>query len=265
MYQVAGVVSYHKIDDDYVYSTHVDGVETVLRTAKALGVSKVVVTASTAGIGIPDDKQHPLNEKSPFDFKQYQWVMYMYSKHKTITVCQQFAIQGLNVSIVSPTTIYGPGDVTMHVGGIIKKIKEGKMAYAPPGGNAVVSIDDAVDAHLLVMEKGRSGENYIIADEYITYVDMFAIIADIVGAPRITRTLPQMIRKPMKFFLHVLEEGVLFFGKKSVLSPASLNFSFKYRYFDSSKIRTELGWSPKVHFKDAIRASVAFYTEHKML
>ena len=34
---------------------------------------------------------------------------------------------------------------------------------------SVVSVDDAIDGHLLVMKKGRSGENYIIANEFIPY------------------------------------------------------------------------------------------------
>jgi len=56
VYQVAGVVSYNKIDDIDVYSTHVDGVRNILEAAKEIGVKKVVVTASTAGIGIPIKK-----------------------------------------------------------------------------------------------------------------------------------------------------------------------------------------------------------------
>ena len=54
------------------------GTKNVLQTAKELGIKKIVVTASTAGLGIPKDKNKPLNEESSFESK-YKNVMYMYS------------------------------------------------------------------------------------------------------------------------------------------------------------------------------------------
>ena len=191
--------------------------------------------------------------------------MYMYSKHLTIKECKKFAEEGLNVSIVSPTTIYGVGDVSMHIGKVVKKIKEGKMKYAPPGGNAVVSIEDTVYAHMLVMEKGKSGENYIIANEFIPYLDMFNKIANMVDGKKIEKTLPKFILPPSKFFLRLLESSMLVVKKKPLLSPSSINFSFKHRYFDSSKIRNELGWEPKVSFEETMLNGIQFYKDQDLL
>lgn len=89
VYQVAGVVSYAILDDHEMYTTHVDGVKNVLDCALELSVKKVVVTASTAGIGIPYGQQ-PLTEDVPFD-EHYRSVMYMYSKHCTIELCREYA------------------------------------------------------------------------------------------------------------------------------------------------------------------------------
>lgn len=265
VYQVAGVVSYNIIDHTNMYSTHVHGVMNVLECAKELGVKKVVVTASTAGIGIPKDKNNPLNEKSPFDLRKYKKVMYMYSKHLCIKECEKFAKDGLNVSIVSPTTIYGQGDISMHIGKVVKKIKEDKMNFAPPGGNAVISVDDAIDAHLLVMEKGKSGENYVFAEEFIPYIDMFNRIAKLVGSKPIKKKLPKVMLNPLRFVLGLMEHTMLMFGKKPILSPHSVNFSFKFRYFDSSKARKELGWKPKLNFEDSMKKAIEFYEEQKLM
>ncbi|MDD4901541.1 MAG: NAD-dependent epimerase/dehydratase family protein [Patescibacteria group bacterium] len=265
VYQVAGVVSYNLLDNKDMYTTHVDGVKNVLETARELGVKKVVVTASTAGIGIPEDKTRPLDESAPFDFKKYQKVMYMYSKHLTIELCKKFASEGLDVSVVSPTTIYGQGDLQMHVGKVVKKIKENKLRFAPPGGNAVVSVDDVVDAHLLVMANGRPGENYIFADEFIAYKEMFGRIAKLLGSQPIKRLTPKWILAPAKLFLNFWEKVLLVFKKKPVLSPSALNFTFKFRYFDSTKARTELGWRPKVDFKDSMAKAIKFYQENKLI
>ncbi|MBI2549336.1 NAD-dependent epimerase/dehydratase family protein [Candidatus Woesearchaeota archaeon] len=242
-----------------------DGVRNILEVAKELKVKKVVVTASTAGIGIPDDKNSPLNEESPFDFKRYQKVMYMYSKYLTIKTCEEFARQGLNVSIISPTTIYGAGDVSMHIGKVVKKIKEEKMKYAPPGGNAVVSIEDTITAHLLIMEKGEKGENYIIANEFIPYIEMFNKIAFMLKSKKIKKTLPTWILPPCNIGFGLMENILFTFGKKPLLSPSSINFSFKHRYFDSSKIRHKLGWKPQVSFEETMKRAIEFYEKHNMI
>jgi dihydroflavonol-4-reductase len=265
VYNIAGIISYSLIDREKLYSTHVTGTRNVLEAAKELGIKKVVVTASTAGIGIPEDKDNPLNGESPFDFRKYRRVMYMYSKYLSIQECKKAAQEGLNVAIVSPTTIYGQGDITMHTGNLINKIKKNKVKFAPPGGNAVVSIDDIVEGYQLVMSKGKPGQNYIFADEFITYFDMYNRIARIVGAKPIKRALPRFTLPFLKFFWGAHERWKLLFNKKSHVSPSSINFKFKFRYFDSSKARNELGWQPKVSFDQAIKKAVDFYQEYNLI
>ena len=177
VYQIAGVVSYNKIDNKRMFTTHFYGVRNILNTATLLGVRKVVVTASTAGIGIPTNKGKPLNEYSLFDFKKYKHIMYMYSKYLTIKECKKFAMEGLNVSILSPTTIYGEGDIRMHIGSVVKKIKEGKLKAAPPGGNAVVSIEDTLDAQLLLAKIGKKGENNSLSPFFSYFIQKLILLS----------------------------------------------------------------------------------------
>jgi nucleoside-diphosphate-sugar epimerase len=58
---------------------------------------------------------------------------------------------------------------------------------------------------------------------------------------------------------------MLFFGKKPLLSPSSINFTFKFRYFDSSKIRDELGWRPKVSFEKTMKKAITFYQKQGLI
>lgn len=265
VYQVAGIVSYNKLDDDKVYSINVNGVKTVLECAKELNAKKVVVTASTAGIGIPEDQNKPLNEDSPFNFNKYKKVMYMYSKYLCIQLCKEFSRKGVNVSIVSPTTIFGQGDTAMNIGNIVKKISEKKLKFAPPGGNSVISVNDTVDAHILVMEKGKSGENYIFANEFIPFIDLFNKIAVLIGGSQIKKILPMWVLPPVNFFCTLLEKTMGLFNKKPLLSSSAINFSFKYRYFNSDKARSELNWKPKENFENSMIKAINFYKKYNLI
>lgn len=265
VYHVAGLISYYMLDRKKLRAVNVDGTRNVLLAAKELGVKKVVVTVSTAGIGIPKDKDTPLDEDEPFDLRHYKKVGYMHSKYLCILECKRFATHGLDVSMVSPTTVYGQGDVTMHVGKLIMDIQQGRMRSAPPGGNAVVSVDDIVDAHILVMQKGRSGENYIFADEAMTYKEMYNRIAKIVNALKIQKVQPRWIHLPVLLWLMLKERFLLLFHRKPKVAAASFNIKFQFRYFDARKAREELGWEPKVHFDAAIKKAILFYRKQGMM
>jgi len=260
VYQIAGIVSYHRLDSQKIYDVHVIGTKNVLETAKELGIKKIVVTASTAGLGIPKDKNKPLNEESPFESK-YKNVMYMYSKHLCIKECEKAAEDGVNVSVVSPTTIYGAGDITMHIGNLIKKIKENKIKTAPPGGNAVVAIKDAIKGLELTMEKGRSGQNYILANEFIPYLEIYNVIANLVGAQEIKKTISPLALPFLKISAEIQEKFYSSFNKKSAVTPHGIDYQFKFRYYDSTKIKRELGWQPQVSFEESIKEAIDFYKE----
>ena len=262
VYHVAGIVSHNKFKNKIIYKTHVTGTKLILEECLKQKIKKIVVTASTAGIGIPKFKDVPLDENARFDFKNFRDNMYMYSKHMEIKLCSDFSKKGLNVCVVSPTTIYGEGDFGMHVGTLVKKIKSGEILFAPPGGNAVISVKDTIQGHILAMKKGKSGENYILANEFLTYLDLFNIIAKLLRVKKIEKVLPFWMLPPMKFFSLIVENV---FGAKSPITSASTDFKFKFRYFDSSKAKRALGWKPKQSFENAMRESIQFYRKYKLL
>ncbi len=263
IYHVAGIVSYSLARHDQVLAVNVGGTKNILDIAKEFGVKKIVVTASTAGLGISKKNSIPLNENSDFD-KKWMSVAYMYSKFLTIKACKQASKNGLNVVIVSPTTIYGQGDTEMHIGKMIKKIKDG-MIFAPPGGNSVVSVDDCVEGHILAMKKGESGENYILANEFFRYKKMFETISGLVDSQKIKYVLPFWWRFISIPIIRNFEFIFNFFGKNFSYSADSFLMRFQFRYFDSSKARRELGWKPKVSFEESIRQAIQFYSKNNLI
>lgn len=85
-----------------IYSTDIEGTRTVLASALAHGVPRVVHVSSTAVYGIPD--HHPLREDDPL-----QGVgPYGEAKVKAEQVCQEFRAQGLCVPIIRPKSFIGP-------------------------------------------------------------------------------------------------------------------------------------------------------------
>jgi dihydroflavonol-4-reductase len=185
----------------------------------------------------------------------------MYSKKRGEDEVLKAHKKGLNVVIVNPSTIIGAGDEKMNSGVVFRNILINKIKAAPPGGNSIVSVSDAVEGHLLAMKKGKSGERYILNTENINFLEMFNVMAEELGAKKIKKRLHKHLYFPLAFVAWMLEK----LNKNSKLTPQLLFFSFKHRYFDSRKAKHELGWLPKQGFRDAVKDAIIYYKDRGLI
>ena len=89
---------------------------------------------------------------------------------------------GLPVVIVSPSTPIGPRDVKpTPTGRIIVEAAEGRMPAFLDTGLNLVHVDDVAAGHLLALDKGRQGENYILGGQDVSLGRMLDDIAALVG------------------------------------------------------------------------------------
>jgi len=85
-----------------IFSTNIDGTRTVMESALAHGVARVVHVSTTAVYGIPD--HHPLYEDDPKDGVG----PYGEAKVEAETVAAEFRTRGLCVPILRPKSFIGP-------------------------------------------------------------------------------------------------------------------------------------------------------------
>lgn len=170
-----------RIKDDY-YQVNVNGTRNVLKAAAGAGVDKVVYT-STCGVWGPTIK-HPMNEDDPrvdgfaIDYER--------TKYLAEIEARKFAEQGLNIVTVNPSRVYGEGPVTESnsVGKMVSSYLKGKWRIIPGRGEQISNyayLDDVVKGHILAMEKGISGERYILGGEDISFNTFFDTLQQVSG------------------------------------------------------------------------------------
>lgn len=262
-YHTAGLVSYRKADMEKMRAIHVDGARNVMDSSKQAGVKRVVHTSSTSTIGftwkdIAMDEGHPWNSR-------YDSVGYMHTKRLGEQAALSANHHNFEVVAVNPATFFGAGDTNMNEGDLFRNIKLGKLKRAFPGGSSVVSIEDTVEGHLLAMERGKPGERYILATEYLPIREIFSIISQEVGGPEITGTFHPTNIFWMYPLTAAFERVATFLKRKTKITPQATALGFGYRHFDSGKARGELGWEPLVPFRQAVREARDFYETHKLI
>jgi farnesol dehydrogenase len=180
VFHLAGCVKVNIKKSDTFYEINVLGTKNVLETARKLSIKKMIIT-STAGIFGPstDGIITETTIRNIDFFNEYEK-----TKSQAEEIALEYARKGQNIVIVNPTRIYGPGPLTESniVTLLIKKYSEGKWRFVPGNGETIgnyVYIDDVVQGHLLAMEKGKSGEKFILGGSNASYSSIIGTIDNI--------------------------------------------------------------------------------------
>ena len=80
--------------------------------------------------------------------------------------------EGLPAVIVAPSTPIGPRDIKpTPTGRIIVEAATGRMPAFVDTGLNLVHVDDVAHGHLLALDKGKIGENYILGGADVALQD----------------------------------------------------------------------------------------------
>lgn len=232
-------LKYNKIDK--FYNTNVIGTKNVLEASLEEKVKKVVYTSTLSTFG-PALFQVPITETQP-RIASYS-NDYELTKSMSEEVVSEYVKKGLSCTILSLTRVYGPGLKTYSngVNSLISKIMNDKVLFVPSKLNVeanYVFIDDVLNAELLALEKGKSGEKYIIGGENSDYLTLFNNIKKISKSNVTIFQINYDIVKNTIAFINNLNS---IFGKSFVLTPKVLDALFTNRSASSKKAISSLNY-----------------------
>ena len=167
---------------------------------------------------------------------------YERSKQRAEELVLGEARHGIEVVIVNPSAVYGPGPwASAGVDRVLRDAIRGRLPAVPPGGMTLTYVDDVAAGHLAAFDRGRPGERYILADGYATNREICEAAVETAGRGRVPRTLPV----PLAKLLAVAGEGVSrVIRRPPLLARGQLEFLLWEARADSSKAQAELGFAP---------------------
>jgi nucleoside-diphosphate-sugar epimerase len=177
LFHVAGWYKLGQRDPSVGTRVNVEGTRNALAAAQRNDVSRVVYTSTLA---INSDTEEQVVDET-YRFTGEHVSHYDRTKAVAHDIALDFARQGLDVVMVQPGLVYGPGD-TAQTGALIEQVVRGKRPLAPRGGGVCwAHADDVADGHVRAMERGRAGESYMLAGPRATLAEGLRRVADIAG------------------------------------------------------------------------------------
>jgi dihydroflavonol-4-reductase len=231
-----------------------EGARNVVAEALRAGVSRVVHT-STFDV-FHAETGGTMTEHQLADYPK--GTAYERSKQHAEELVLAEAARGIEVVIVNPAGVYGPGPwAGSGLDSAIRDAVRRRLPAVPPGGMTLGFIDDVAQGHLAAFERGRAGERYILGDGFASMREIVATAVDEAGRGWVPPTLPVSLARGMA----AAGEGVSrLIRRPPLLGRGQLHFLLWAAKVNNSKAREQLGveFTP---WKEGIRRTVRWMAE----
>jgi len=226
-------------DPQEMYRSNVEGTRGLLEAARRQGVKRVVYTSSVATMGFRSNGQLA-DEDSPVSLADMIG-HYKRSKYQAEQVALEAGRSGQHVVVVNPSTPVGEMDVKPTPTGriVLDFLKRKFPAYVDTGLN-LVDATDCARGHLAALEKGRSGERYILGGENLTLKQILDKLAAITGLPSPTVEVPHFVALGAAVVDELWTGRVR--GREPRATIDAVRMGRKKMYVSSAKAERELGW-----------------------
>lgn len=235
VYHCAAYISFDSKDENKLRKINIEGTANIVNFCLAKGIEKLCHVSSIAALGDLAAHETSITEETEWNPEKYHsdYAISKYGAEMEVWRGQQ---EGLQVIIVNPGIIIGPGFENQSSGQLIKKVADGLLFYTY-GKTAFVVVDDVVRITIELMESSICNERFILIGQNIVFRDLINTIADTLKVKR-----PSIEAKPFLIGLTWRLYWVLslFSTKPKQISKDSLQSLLNKKEFSNQKIKSAL-------------------------
>jgi dihydroflavonol-4-reductase len=252
VYHLAGLISILPGKDPLVQTVNVLGTRNVIQAARQAAVKRLVYTSSIHALQrVPHGIL--IDESIPFD-PQHAISAYDHSKAQASLEVLKAVQDGLDAVIACPTGVIGPYDFRRsEMGSLISDCLKNKLMFYVDGAYDFVDVRDVANGLILVGERGRTGQSYILSGERLTVRDIFKHVQEAVGRRLVCLKIPFDLARLAAAFTPLLYRLAHIKPRFTSYSLATLASN---SVISHAKAMLELGYHPRPlreTFADTIR------------
>lgn len=196
VYHLAGKISTYGDPDGSVLSTNVQGTENVVQACLSCGIERLVHCSSVQAFDFHRTRQELLDETVPLVPLDSKRPWYDRSKAESERRVQAGIKRGLDAVIVNPTGVAGPNDFgPSRLGQVFLDLRDRKLPSLTQGGFDFVDVRDVAQGMTLALERGRTGENYLLGNRSVSLQELARLAQKVTGSAPPAFTAPLWLAK----------------------------------------------------------------------
>jgi dihydroflavonol-4-reductase len=222
-----------------IYDSNVGGTKNLLEAAKRAGVGQLIYTSTVATIAVdrpelPNEFTETKLEEMIGHYKRSKWM----AEQEVLKAAKE----GFPAIVAMPTTPVGPWDwKPTPTGKIILDFLNGKMPGYVETGLNFVGVEECAAGHLLVSEKGKIGERYLLGAENLTLKEALDALAKITGLRAPGMKIPHGVALGVAYVESAFSRLI---GKEPGIPVEGVKIARHKMFVDASRARRELGFQP---------------------
>ena len=205
----------------------VEGALRALRTARAAGIKRVVMTSSSVAVMVGNHLDRPADERDWSDLSAPDASAYVKSKTLAERAAWDFVANTapeMALTVINPVLVLGP-PLDRHFGtsvSIIERVLRAKDPAVPRIGFPIVDVRDVATMHLRALQQPETaGKRYIAVDRFMWFEDIAKTLAATYPDRKIvTRVAPTLLLRVMALFDPAIRSILPMLGKREEVSNA---------------------------------------------
>ena len=230
---LASLSAWDQIDSPLMDEVVVGGTNHVLDVARAHPGTRVVFVSSILAIN-GSAKPHEFDESSGWTLKDRQ-LSYSRCKREAEAICRaELSQSSVPIVIVNPGEVYGPNDTALITACNLIDFAKSKPVLVCTGGTSIVYVDDVALAIVRALERGRTGERYILGGDNLSVKQLATLTLELLGQRK------SIIRVPNRV-IEVLTRVATRLRIPLPYNPHVIPYATKFWFVSSQKAQRELG------------------------
>ncbi|MFV1986570.1 MAG: NAD-dependent epimerase/dehydratase family protein [Gemmatimonadota bacterium] len=238
---LAARISIHGDPDGSLWRTNTEGPRNVVDACLNAGVSRLVHMSSFHAF-----RQDPFDDPLTEQRAQVGSGAYVYDRSKAAgeREVDRGVEAGLSAIILNPTAIIGPHDFGPSLmGSALLDMYHGRTPALVPGGSDWVDVRDVATATISGLDRGRTGERYLLSGHWTTLRAFADLVAETTGRPAPRWNIPGGV---LRAGLPIVQGWARMTGGAPLYTRQSLDaLSASSRDVRHDRAREALGFDPR--------------------
>ena len=235
LYHCAAVVSFDPKEVEQMLKINIEGTANVMNIALEKGIKKAGHVSSIATLS-GNHARGIITEENTWK-NSARNSNYSISKYSAEREAWRAAEEGLNIIIINPSVIIGPGNWEKSSSNMFTAAFKG-IKYYTPGITGFVDVRDVSKCMIRLMDSSIKNERFIVSSENYAYKDFFDLAHDLFDKRRPYKEAGPLL-SAIAWRLEKVRSRVA--GSSSLITKETFRAAHSKQFFSNEKIKKTIG------------------------